>query len=59
MRVKNYGWVTLIHGIGQFLGTTTGGSLKDATGSFFTTLLASLAGSFICLILIACSKKRG
>jgi len=28
------GLVTLIHGIGQFLGTISGGYLKDLTGSF-------------------------
>lgn len=52
-RASVYGLVTLIHGIGQFLGTTLGGYLKDATGSFQWTLLASLIGFLLCLILTA------
>ncbi len=48
-----YGLVTLIHGVGQFLGTTLGGYLKDATGSFQWTLLVSLIGFLLCLILTA------
>jgi predicted MFS family arabinose efflux permease len=52
-RASVYGLVTLIHGIGQFLGTTSGGYLKDLTGSFQMTLLSSLAGFILCLVLIA------
>ena len=52
-----YGLVTLIHGIGQFLGTTSGGYLKDLTGSFQLTLLVSFIGFTLCLILTAFSKK--
>ena len=47
-----YGLITLIHGIGQFLGTTWGGYLKDLTGSFQITLLSSLLGFLFCLALI-------
>jgi MFS family permease len=54
-----YGLVTLIHGIGQFLGTTSGGYLKDLTGSFQMTFLSSLTGLIVCLILIAFHKKEG
>ena len=57
-RASVYGLVTLIHGIGQFLGTTTGGYLKDLTGSFQTTLMASLAGFLLCLFLTALSSLR-
>lgn len=46
-----YGWVTLIHGIGQLLGTILGGYLRDLTGSFQVTLLASFVGFVLCLIL--------
>ena len=52
-RASVYGLVTLIHGIGQFLGTTIGGYLKDLTGSFQLTLLSSLIGCLLCLILTA------
>jgi len=52
-RASVYGLVTLTHGIGQFLGTISGGYLKDWTGSFQLTLLVSLAGFFLCLILTA------
>jgi MFS family permease len=52
-RASVYGLVTLIHGIGQFLGTTSGGYLKDLTGSFQLTLIASLTGFILCLILTA------
>jgi MFS family permease len=48
-----YGLVTLIHGIGQFLGTTFGGYLKELTGSFQYTLMASLAGFLLCFLLSA------
>ena len=48
-----YGWVTLIHGTGQFLGTTLGGYLKDLTGSFQLTLLVSLTGFLLCILLTA------
>ncbi len=52
-----YGLVTLIHGIGQFLGTTLGGYLKDLTGSFQLTLLTSLIGFLLSFALTALSKK--
>jgi len=56
-RASVYGLVTLIHGIGQFLGTTSGGYLKDLTGSFQLTLLVSLMGFFLCILLTLISKK--
>lgn len=52
-----YGLVTLIHGIGQFLGTISGGYLKDLTSSFQLTLLVSFVGFTLCFILTALSKK--
>jgi MFS family permease len=58
-KASTYGLVTLIHGIGQFLGTTSGGTLKDLTGSFQITLLSSLTGFTLCLILIVLGKRRG
>jgi MFS family permease len=57
-RASVYGLVTLIHGIGQFLGTTIGGYLKDLTGSFQLTLLASLIGFLLCFTLTVSNKKR-
>jgi predicted MFS family arabinose efflux permease len=51
-RASVYGLVTLIHGIGQFLGTTLGGYLKDLTGTFHLTLLSSLVGFLLCCVLI-------
>jgi predicted MFS family arabinose efflux permease len=57
-RASVYGLMTLIHGIGQFLGTISGGTLKELTGSFQITLLSSLAGFILCLILIVLGKKR-
>ena len=56
-RASVYGLVTLIHGIGQFLGTTLGGYLKDLTGSFQLSLLSSLIGCLLCFILTAFNKK--
>jgi MFS family permease len=56
-RASVYGLVTLIHGIGQFLGTTLGGYFKDLTGSFQLTLISSLIGFLLCVILTAFSKK--
>jgi len=56
-RASVYGLVTLIHGIGQFLGTTLGGYFKDLTGSFQLTLISSLTGFLLCVILTALSKK--
>lgn len=53
-----YGLITLIHGVGQFLGTTFGGYLKEATGSFRMSLIFSLAGLLSCLAMAAFSKKR-
>jgi MFS family permease len=46
-----YGLVTLIHGTGQFLGTTSGGYLKDLTGTFQLPLIVSLTGFLLCLVL--------
>jgi len=56
-RASVYGLVTLIHGVGQFLGTTLGGYLKDLTGSFQFTLIASLIGFLLCFILTALNKS--
>ncbi len=56
-RASIYGLVTLIHGIGQFLGTISGGYLKDLTGSFQLTLMVSLTGFLLCLVLTAPNKK--
>ena len=56
-RASVYGLVTLIHGIGQFLGTTSGGYLKDLTGSFQLTLLVSLIGFLLCILLTLINKK--
>ncbi len=55
-RASVYGLVTLIHGIGQFLGTTLGGYLKDLTGSFQLTFIVSLTGFFLCILLTAFNK---
>jgi MFS family permease len=52
-RATVYGLVTLIHGAGQFLGTTFGGYLKDLTGSFQLTLIVSLIGFLLCILLTA------
>jgi MFS family permease len=52
-----YGLVTLIHGTGQFLGTTSGGYLKDIAGTFQLPLFVSLAGFVFCVILTALTKK--
>ena len=57
-RASVYGLVTLIHGIGQFLGTTLGGYFKDLTGSFQVTLISSLAGFLLCFILTLVHKKE-
>jgi len=56
-RASVYGLVTLIHGIGQFSGTISGGYLKDVTGSFQLTLIVSLTGFLLCLILTVINKK--
>ena len=53
-----YGLITLVHGIGQFLGTTSGGYLKDLTGSFQMTLLSSLIGFVLCVVFILFNKKE-
>ncbi|NWG02319.1 MAG: YbfB/YjiJ family MFS transporter [Syntrophaceae bacterium] len=52
-----YGGVTLIHGIGQFLGTISGGYLKDLTGTFQLTFIVSLTGFLLCIFLTALIKK--
>jgi MFS family permease len=56
-RASVYGLVTLIHGTGQFLGTISGGWLKDLTGSFQFTLIVSLTGFLLCLVLTVINKK--
>ena len=56
-RAALYGWVTLIHGFGQFLGTILGGYLRDLTGSFQLTLLVSLIGFVACVIFTALNRK--
>jgi MFS family permease len=53
-----YGRVTLTHGIGQLLGTTWGGYLKDLTGSFQWNLICSLVGFLLCVGLAAFNKER-
>jgi MFS family permease len=57
-RASLYGLVTLIHGIGQLIGTTSGGYLKDLTLSFQWTLTSSLIGFLLCFVLIVLNKKR-
>ncbi len=57
-RASVYGLVTLIHGIGQFLGTTFGGYLKDLTGSFQLTFIVSLTGFLLCILLTTLHKKE-
>jgi len=54
-----YGLVTLLHGIGQFTGTTFGGFLKDLSGSFQLTFISSLIGFLLCLALTALSTGKG
>jgi len=56
-RASVYGLVTLIHGMGQLLGTTSGGYLKNLTGSFQLTLTVSLIGFFLCILLMLMNKK--
>jgi len=56
-RALVYGLATLIHGTGQFLGTTSGGYLKDLTGTFQLPLFVSLIGFLFCVILTALTKK--
>ena len=58
-RASVYGLVTLIHGIGQFLGTISGGYLKDLTGSFQWTLIVSLIGFLLCILLTTIINKKG
>jgi MFS family permease len=57
-RASVYGLVTLIHGIGQFLGTTIGGYLKDLTGTFQLTFIVSLIGFLLCSILVILNEKK-
>ncbi len=52
-----YGLVTLIHGTGQFLGTTSGGYLKDLTGTFQLTLTVSLTGFLFCILLTTVNPR--
>jgi MFS family permease len=56
-RALVYGLATLIHGTGQFLGTTSGGYLKDLTGTFQLALTVSLASFLLCILLTALNKK--
>jgi MFS family permease len=56
-RASVYGLVTMIHGIGQLLGTTSGGYLRDLTGSFQLTLISSFMGFLLCLLLMLFNKK--
>ena len=56
-RASVYGLITLIHGIGQFLGTTSGGYLKDLTGSFQLTFIVALTGFILCILLTAFSPS--
>ena len=58
-RASVYGLVTLIHGIGQFLGTTLGGYFKDLTGSFQLTLISSLTGFLLCFTLTILNREGG
>ncbi len=53
-----YGLLTLIHGLGQLLGSILGGYLKDITGSFQLTLLISLMGFILCFLMASISRKR-
>ena len=57
-RASVYGLVTLIHGIGQFLGTISGGYLKDLTGSFQLTLIVSFTGFLLCTLLTVINKRE-
>jgi MFS family permease len=52
-----YGLVTLIHGAGQFLGTIFGGYLRNLTGSFQSSLAASLLGFLLCLAITILMRK--
>jgi nitrate/nitrite transporter NarK len=56
-RAFMYGLVTLIHGTGQFLGTTSGGYLKDLVGTFQLPLFVCLVGFLFCVILTVLTKK--
>jgi predicted MFS family arabinose efflux permease len=53
-----YGLLTLIHGLGQLLGSILGGYLKDLTGSFQLTLLISLIGFILCFLMASISRKK-
>jgi MFS family permease len=53
-----YGLLTLIHGLGQLLGSILGGYLKDLTGSFQFTLLLSLIGFILCFLMASISRKK-
>ena len=57
-RASVYGLVTLIHGVGQLLGTTLGGYLKDLTGTFHFTLLSALIGFLLCVVFILFNKEE-
>ncbi len=56
-RALVYGLATLIHGTGQFLGTISGGWLKDLMGTFQLSLSVSLVGFLFCVILTALTKR--
>jgi len=57
-RASVYGLVTLIHGIGQLLGTTLGGYLKDLTGSFQLNFISSVVGFLLCVCVTAFNKEK-
>jgi predicted MFS family arabinose efflux permease len=56
-RASVYGILTLVHGVGQLLGTISGGYMRDWTRSFHALLLSSLVGLLLCLVLVVFNKK--
>ncbi len=56
-RAVVYGLATLIHGTGQFLGTISGGWLKDLMGTFQLSLFVSLVGFLFCVIVTVLTKR--
>jgi MFS family permease len=57
-RALLYGILTLVHGGGQLLGTVFGGYLRDWTGSFQWSLISSLAGFLLCIVVASASRDR-
>jgi MFS family permease len=53
-----YGILTLVHGMGQLLGTVFGGYLRDWTGSFQWTFTSSLIGFLLCLAFAAAGSEK-